>query len=173
MIDPECNYCPRCRDEYRAEIALCAECAIPLVSGREILAREKETLTSKNNRRRDIAANDDIVAIHKADMKEIKLLERELARENIAVLISGEGGNSCGKGCCGTSFYLQVHRDDARDAFAVIQAYIDRTTAISHHDLSHCDTVFNPDEKRAVCPACGFTFQTTTSICPDCGLCFG
>lgn len=175
MIDPELKYCPRCKDEYRAEITLCADCGVALLSGKEMMERSKDSLARKNGRQKEITPEDDLVSIHKADMKEVKILEKELQKENIAVLIAGEGGgSSCGKGCCGSSsFYLQVHRGDARDAFAVVQAYIDRTTAISHHDLSHCDSVYNPEEKQAVCPACGFKFQTSAAICPDCGLCFG
>ncbi len=174
MIDPDFKYCPQCKDEYRAEIIVCADCGITLLSGKEMMERQKGSLSRKNSRRQDITPEDDIVSIHKADMKEVKLLEKELQKENIAVLIASEGGgSSCGKGCCGSSFLLQVLREDGRDAYAVVQAYIDRTTAISHHDLSHCDTVFNPEEKQAVCPACGFKFQTSAAICPDCGLCFG
>ena len=27
-IDPECNYCPTCHDEYRPEISTCAACGV-------------------------------------------------------------------------------------------------------------------------------------------------
>lgn len=172
-IDPELKYCPRCNDEYRAEIVQCAACGIPLLSGAEVLKRQGDVRSRRENRRRAIGPEDDIVALHKGDMQEIKRIEAELRREKIATLLVGEGGGSCGKGCCGTSLYLHVHRDDAADAVAVIQSYIDRTTAISHHDLSHCDEVFNPEKVQACCPACGFRFQTSSTVCPDCGLCFG
>jgi rubredoxin len=173
MIDPELKYCPRCNDEYRADIVLCAECRVELLSGAELLAARQRDRERKQARRGDIVGGEEMVMIHKGQLNEIKAIERELGREHIDCLIVGEGGGSCRKGCCGTSFYLQVRRQDAPDAYAVVQGYIDRTTALDDHDLSHCDTVFDPAAGQAVCPACGFAFRTSTATCPDCGLCFG
>ena len=33
--------------------------------------------------------------------------------------------------------------------------------------------VFDPEQEKATCPACGTVFSTTSKECPDCGLCFG
>lgn len=172
MIDPECKYCPSCNEEYRAEIVLCADCGIELIGGEEMLEKERAVKARKKARKGDITPDDDIVSIHKGQLADLKVLEKELARENIGVLLSGDE-SSCGKGCCSSSFFLQVRREDARDAVEVVQQYIDRTTAISHHDLTCAEHVYNPQAGTAVCPACGFTFETSTSTCPDCGLCFG
>ena len=38
-IDPECNYCPTCHDEYRPEITTCAACGVALESGAALRAR--------------------------------------------------------------------------------------------------------------------------------------
>lgn len=38
-IDPECNYCPTCHDEYRPEISTCAACGVALESGAALRAR--------------------------------------------------------------------------------------------------------------------------------------
>ena len=37
-IESDLKYCPRCGDEYRAEIATCAACRCDLLSGRQVLA---------------------------------------------------------------------------------------------------------------------------------------
>jgi len=172
MIDPELKYCPKCNDEYRAEIIRCAECGVELISGKDILAAAKHVNERKKSRSGKIGPHDDIVPIHKGQLNEIRDIEKELKAENIAYLVSGDG-NSCNKGCCPSNFCLEVRREDALEAYTIIQAHIERTTALSHHDLSHCDVVFDPSVKHATCPACGFKFQTTTTTCPDCGLCFG
>ncbi|MCK9296782.1 MAG: hypothetical protein M0P70_17090 [Desulfobulbaceae bacterium] len=172
MIDPELKYCPQCNDEYRAEIEVCAACGVALLSGADMLAAVTRADARKNSRAGEIGPGEDIVAIHKGQLNEIRAMEKELQAENIGYLITGEG-SSCKKGCCPTTFYLQVRRQDAPDAFAVVQAHIERTTALNHHDLSTCDAVFNPEARQATCPACGFEFQTNTTVCPDCGLCFG
>lgn len=172
MIDPELKYCPQCNDEYRAEIERCAECGVALLSGADMLAVVNRANERKNSRSGEIGPDEDIVAIHKGQLNEIRAMEPELRAENIGYLITGEG-SSCKKGCCPSTFLLQVRRPDAPDAFAVVQAHLERTTALNHHDLSSCDTVFNPEAGLATCPACGFEFQTTTTTCPDCGLCFG
>ena len=44
--DPELKYCPVCDDEYRADIKMCAVCAVELISGLEKIAAE-ETLIQK------------------------------------------------------------------------------------------------------------------------------
>ncbi|MBI5557904.1 MAG: hypothetical protein HY885_09720 [Deltaproteobacteria bacterium] len=172
MIDPELKYCQKCQDEYRADIEICAECGSPLLTGSEMLAAAR-----RGNERRDagdsgLGQGEELVAIHKGQLNEIKAIEKELKAENIDAIITGDE-KSCQKNCCPSTFYLQVRRVDAMDASAVVQSYIDKTTALSQHDMSHCDAVFNPEARQAVCPACGFKFQTTTTTCPDCGLCFG
>jgi hypothetical protein len=172
MIDPELKYCPQCNDEYRADIVLCAECRVTLLSGADMLAARQRASKQRQSRSGEIAGGEEMVPIHKGQLIELKAIERELKAENIGALITGEG-SSCKKSCCPSTFYLQVRRLDAQDAFAIVQAHIDRTTALNDHDLSHCDAVFNPEAAQAVCPACGFEFHTSTTTCPDCGLCFG
>jgi len=40
--DPELNYCPECDEEYRADIKMCADCGVALVSGGEKIVAEKK-----------------------------------------------------------------------------------------------------------------------------------
>ena len=174
MIDPELKYCPKCNDEYRAEIVICAACRVPLLTGREKLDMEAAARKKLTSRVAHIGPDDDTVIIQKGSLSDLKYFEGLLAAENIGAIITGEG-NSCGKGCCGSSSncFLQVRRDDAEDAVAIIEAEYRRSTALDHHDLSCADAVFDENASEAVCPACGHRFATSQTTCPDCGLCFG
>lgn len=171
-IEPDLKYCPQCNDEYRAEIARCATCGIELETGVDRLARQEAAARRRTQRRVTLTAEDDIVSIHRGPLAEIKRIERMLAAENIGSLVTGDE-QSCNKGCCPSNFYLQVRREDASDAFMVIQKDHRSQTALDHHDHGCAEGVFDQDAGTAVCPACGFSFTTNQTTCPDCGLCFG
>lgn len=172
MIDPELKYCPKCNDEYRAEIVQCASCGIHLLSGAELLEFQKKQTAHRSNRLGALTASDEIVSIHQGSAGELTAFEKILQQENIGVMIVDKS-QGCGKGCCGTTLDLMVRKEEASDAYHLVQAALDKTRALDDHDLSGCDTVVNMDAGETTCPACGFTFQTSTTTCPDCGLCFG
>ena len=172
MYEPDLKYCPRCGDEYRAEIERCAVCGVELLLGSAMQALKAGKEVQRERRVGELTPEDDLVVIHKASLTDIRHLEELLRHERIACLVAGDD-QSCGKGCCPTTFYLQVRREDARDAVGVIQALHARNTALHHHDTSHSHGVFNADAGEATCPACGHTFPTAFTTCPDCGLCFG
>jgi len=171
--DPELKYCPVCDDEYRADIKMCAVCAVELISGLEKIAAEETLIQKKAARSMELTADDDLVNIRKGPLLEMKNLQRILAREQIPALIAGEKKSNCGKGCCGTDMYLQIRREDGEEAMEVLAREFKRTTAIDHHDLSHVQSVYDQGARQTVCPACGFSFSTSNGTCPDCGLCFG
>jgi hypothetical protein len=171
--DPELNYCPVCDEEYRADIKMCAHCAVALVSGSEKIAAEKGLQEKRAARSMELSADDDLVNIRKGPLLEMKKLQQLLARDSIPSLIFGEKGGNCGKGCCGTELYLQIRREDGEAAMVVLARDFQRSTALDHHDLSHVRSVYDPNAGQTVCPACGFRFSPTTKTCPDCGLCFG
>lgn len=174
MFDPELKYCPQCRDEYRAEIVRCAACGVELLLGSQMMQQLEEGSKQVQRERRagELSPTDDLVTIHKAPLADIRHLEDLLRHERIPCLVSGDE-NTCAKGCCPTSFYLLVRREDAREAVGVIQAVHAQNTALHHHDTSHSQAVFNADAGEATCPACGHKFPTAFTTCPDCGLCFG
>lgn len=173
MHDPQLKYCPKCKDEYRADIQTCASCGIELLTGVEMDSLINNSLKIKQNRKGDLTPEDDIVTIHKGSLADTRALEQDLQKERIGYLIAGDEQGGCGQGCCATNFYLKVRREDAMEAFAIIEKQFAKATGINDFDLSNTDSVYNPDAGMAVCPACGFTFQTNTNTCPDCGLCFG
>jgi len=172
IIDPDLKYCPQCNDEYRAEIEKCAACGLALLTGRQRLAMEEERRRRCEGKSVELAATDELVNIRQGSLADMKHLEKVLRAESIAALIAGDE-NSCGKGCCGSNFYLKVRLTEAQDAMAVLEAEFRRATGLAQHDLSHAGNIFNPQAGEAICPACGFIFPTTTTTCPDCGLCLG
>ena len=169
--DSDLKYCPQCRDEYRADIDRCASCQITLLTGPEMLEMVSGSQHVRNSRRGALTAEDDLVTIHKGPLADLKMLETAFQGENIGMLIVGDEGG-CNKGCCPTSFFLQVRREDARAATMLVQEDFHQVTGLADYDTTHCDAVFNQDASHANCPACGFEFETSATTCPDCGLCF-
>lgn len=170
MIEHDLQYCPRCRDEYRQEITRCAACAIPLISGAELLGLEGSRSGSRNARKGALGPDDELVVLQQGSLADLKPIQALLAGERIGVLISGDQ-QACGKGCCGPKLHLQVRREDAADALALLAEEHRRTTGLAGHEMSFAEAVFDPGAGEAVCPACGFTFATISAVCPDCGLC--
>lgn len=99
MIDPDLKYCPKCKDEYRAEIVLCADCGVTLLKGSEMLSNKNPAQIRKDSRRGELKAGEELVVIHKGALNELKAIEKELKTENIGVLLSKEGGGSCSGSC--------------------------------------------------------------------------
>ncbi len=99
MIEADLKYCPKCKDEYRADIELCADCGVVLITGTDMLTIKNQTNIRKNSRLGDILPGEDIVPVHKGALNELKDIEKELKRENIGVIINKEGGGSCSGSC--------------------------------------------------------------------------
>jgi hypothetical protein len=172
MIDPELKYCPQCDDEYMPEIVQCAACGVELITGRMKIDMLKEQERKRAAAMEELSPEDDLVSIRRGPLGEIKHLGNRLNDAMIATLIAGDE-NSCGKGCCPSTFYLQVRRQDAMEAMAVLQEEFRQTTALEDHDTSHVDNIFDTSASEANCPACGYAFPTTSTECPDCGLSLG
>jgi hypothetical protein len=171
-IDPALKYCPQCGDEYRADIARCAVCAIPLLDGQSLLAMQQQDAAKKAARRLPLSPNDDLVSISKGSMVEMRHLQARLEREGIPSLVVNEEG-SCRSSCCGgPSLTVQVRAADLEDVQVFLAQEHVRSTALHEHDLGGAGAVFDTAADTAVCPACGCAFSTSHNACPDCGLCF-
>ena len=172
MIDPELKYCPKCNDEYMPHAEMCAECQLTLVSGSILIEQQKPNQQKIADREGALTENDDLVIIHKGTMTDLKHLQGLFKKEKIASQIVGDD-QSCGKGCCPSTFYLQIRKEDAPDAFVIINKEHEKKTGLNEHDMTHAHAAFNSDAKEVVCPACGHNFEPSITTCPDCGLCFG
>lgn len=171
IIDPELKYCPQCRDEYRAEIVLCAACGVELLSGQQFLEIEEREKSRTVARAVEISPDDELVDIRSGPVLDIKQLQLFLDQEGFPSLVLGDEG-SCGGGCCGANLVLRVRKDDARDVMDLLNREHVQSTCLADHDTSYVDAVFNADAEETTCPACGCRFSTQQATCPDCGLCF-
>lgn len=172
MIEHDLKYCPRCRDEYRAEAEFCAACAVPLVLGADLAAMGKNKGGAGQKRKGALTPDDQLVVIYQGELGDLKYLKELLEDEQIGAMIMKDGAG-CGGGCCGPKFLLQVRREDEEDAARLLAEEHRRATVLAEHEAAHAEEVFDPQAEKAVCPACGFAFATTSTTCPDCGLCLG
>jgi len=169
-IDPELKYCPKCGDEYVAEIQTCAGCGVALEFGQVILA-SAATGNAADARPLTIEADEPVVNIRKGPMLQIKELQHYLGNRGLATQIVKDAGAGCG--CRGPEVILQVREADVqqvRDALA--QEYW-QSTGLDDHDTRYAGAVFDDEAEDTLCPACGYRFSTRETTCPDCGLCFG
>ena len=166
IIDPELNYCPRCREEYRADIVTCADCSIALISGRQM----RDLYGSKPGRSMVITEDEPVCTVRKGGLQAIKDLQIYLQQQGLPSLVAKEPGAACG--CRGVEVLLQVREDDLAEVLRVLALEHWESTGLADHDTCPVDAVYNPEEGEAVCPACGSRFSTSLAECPDCGLCF-
>jgi len=79
------------------------------------------------------------------------------------------------KGCCSTTIYLVVARENAEAALAVFNT--DWRRGLSDEQIAALEAanevVLDPDAAETTCPACLTTFATGPAECPDCGLSLG
>lgn len=172
MIDPDLKYCPKCNDEYRAEIEKCAVCDIELITGQQKIEMEEARRKRLESRTTELTPDDDLVQIQRGPLPDLRHLATLLDKENIATLLLGDM-KTCGQTCCPTVYNLLVRREDGMDAIHILEDEHRKTTGLSYHENSHADAIFNPHVAEAKCPACGHCFPTTEQSCPDCGLSFG
>lgn len=166
-IDPELKYCTSCGDEYRSDFQICATCNLELVTGKEQLARLASKVDTKELQ--PISVDDDLVALQKGRLLDIKNQQALLKEQAVDTLITGEDG-SCGQGCCGPEVVLMVKAQDLQNALTVLARDYQKSTSLGSHDISHVNTVFDAGASEVTCPACGFGFSPTSAQCPDCGL---
>ena len=178
MIEPDLKYCPQCNDEYRAEIEQCAACSVALITGREKREMEETRRRQLESRAGTLDPDDDLVAIRRGPLAEMRSIEELLKQHRIASLLVGDK-STCGKDRFGnvlatpTVYDIQVRHEDAVEAMHILEAEHRKATCLDQHDQPGVDAVYNPAVGLASCPACGHTFSTTETACPDCGLQLG
>jgi hypothetical protein len=172
MIEPDLKYCPECNDEYRAEIEKCAACGIDLITGLQKIKLEEKRTKRLEGRSVELNPDDDLAAIRRGPLADMRHLSDMLNGESIGTLLAGDE-NSCSKNCCPSVYNLLVKREDGMEALQIIEDEHKRVTGLAQHKNTNGDAVFNPHESEAQCPACGHSFPTTQTTCPDCGLSFG
>lgn len=170
MFEIDLKYCPLCKDEYRAEITRCAACSVELVWGEKML-QEKAEAGGEPVGNTEITPEDTLVTLMKGSVLDMKNLKAVLARKHIPAILANDG--QCRSGCCGAAeVLLQIRREDAMKASAVMQEEHERTTGHSLREAAGERREFNSEAIMVTCPACGHEFTPEGEACPDCGLCF-
>ena len=178
MVELDLKYCPKCDDEYRAEIENCAACCIKLITGQQKIELEEIRRKKLESRGGDLSPDDDLVKIRRGPLTEMRHLSSLLHNVRIGTLLVGDL-KTCGKDRFGnviptpTAYDLQVKSEDANEALQIIGKDYKKNTDLDQYDLSHSDSIYNPQASEARCPACGHIFPTSEENCPDCGLSFG
>ena len=96
-VDVSMAYCPRCGDEYRAEITRCVSCDVGLISGAEKHQQRQQEADSRTARNQKISENDELAVIRTGKLRDLKPVQQILAREMIPSILTGESAG-CGKG---------------------------------------------------------------------------
>jgi len=178
MIDPDLKYCPECDDEYRAEIEKCGACGIDLITGLQKIEMAEERQRKLESRTGELSPDDDLGVLRSGPLPEMRHYAALLDKENIGTALIGNM-DTCGKDRFGntlpvpTSYNLMVKMEDGQEALHIIEEEHKKATALAQHENVNGDSIFNPHEREAKCPACGHAFPTTETACPDCGLSFG
>jgi predicted amidophosphoribosyltransferase len=151
--------CPECEEEYRPEIATCADCGAALVDravdeqGRplaEPVVAEGEQVT--------------LVALYSGPAAALKPLAEALAAAGVAqrfVPIANQSGLT-----------LAVAQEDGPRALAALTAFHGRGTELGISELAATFEGGHEAHEHA-CPACGAAVPADASECPDCGLDWG
>lgn len=167
MIDPELNYCPDCKDEYRSDFSTCAACQKDLISGADLLAAETSN-ESEVPDSAEISGDDTLIVLQKGSLLDMKNMKRILGEATVPAILTKDDN----KGCCGVDMYLHIRLQDKDRAVAVLNSEFEKTTELHQYDLSTADAVFDQGASMTTCPACGYEFMPSSSACPDCGLQF-
>ena len=168
-IDPDLKYCPKCGDEYMAEMQTCAGCGVALEPGRVVLASAARIFPDA--RSLTIEAAEPVVSIRKGPMQQVKALQLYLHERGLGARICKEDSGGCG--CRGPEVMLQVREADVHHVREALAQEYWQSTGLDDHDTQYVGSVFDDQVEETSCPACGCRFSTRETTCPDCGLCFG
>ena len=96
-IDPSCQYCPQCGEEYRPEIVECAHCHVGLISGAEKMARLGIGRGGSPQARRALSNTDILSVLKTGKLRDIKHIQQYLEEHSIESRLSAVS-SSCTQG---------------------------------------------------------------------------
>lgn len=116
----------------------------------------------------------DVAVVLKGQLGDLQRAGERLGHHGIeSAIVRAE--QTDGSGCCSTTLYLVISRDDVASAMAVFDAEWKR--GLTDEQIAALEAsaaiVLDPDAPETTCPACLTTFATGPDQCPDCGLSLG
>jgi hypothetical protein len=113
----------------------------------------------------------DVAVVMRGSVADLERARHRLIDNGVEAALV-RANDEAGAGCCSTTIYLVVARDDAPAAFAVFDA--DWRRGLSEEQIAALEAAasieVDPDGAEMTCPACLTTFAAGPSECPDCGL---
>lgn len=166
-------FCPECRAEYRAGIAKCAACEVPLVSEDELpeLLSDDEIIGA--------LSEDELVPAFEGPLQALRPLQEKLLAAGIPAAMR-QGEELTTEHGLFIKLELVVRKSDI-DRVAEVLGEENRK-ALEREGLSvHVVPLRSPEaeeedeagEESLACPACGCTEPLVEGECPECGLFLG
>ncbi len=104
-------------------------------------------------------------------LNDAKDLKRDCEIRGVELVLNHNDA-SCTRGCTVT---VEVHAQE-KDLPVVQEVYNEKyRELLAGHDVNFevMDSVYDPNQAEATCPACGTKFSTSLTECPECGLVLG
>lgn len=113
----------------------------------------------------------DLIFLGTMAIQEAKELERQMKPRGVEIVLN-HNEQTCRSGC---SVSLEVWT--TKEGGELVQKYLGEKYQQSLSsdqivDWEKMQSVFDPSQEFATCPACGTKFSATKVECPDCGLRF-
>jgi hypothetical protein len=103
-------------------------------------------------------------------LNDAKELQRILLTEQIKLELNHDG-KTCSRGCSVTVEVL-APLEALEKVQETLRLQYQKLTQDLKVDWQLLESVFDPNNEHATCPACGTQFSTSHKECPECGLCF-
>jgi predicted amidophosphoribosyltransferase len=148
--------CPECEEEYRPEIATCADCGAELVD-RALDEQGRQIAEPAQASGEQVT----LVGLYSGPAAALRPLAETLAAAGVAqrfVPIPGQSGLT-----------LAVAQEDGARALEALAAFHGRGTELGISELA-ATFVAGAEEHEHACPACGAAVPADAAECPDCGL---
>ena len=112
----------------------------------------------------------DLIKLAILPLEDAKRFKAQLATMGIEIFLD-HNEQTCTRGCSVTVEVLG-HEQDLEQISNVFQDNFKKLAQGQDVNWELMNSVFDPSQKKAICPACAFEFSTSEKECPDCGLVF-
>jgi hypothetical protein len=116
----------------------------------------------------------DLLHLTVMPLHDAKDLQRALKDKGVEIILNHDK-KTCSSGGCQTTVELLVEPTEAN--LQIVGEYFKAhySKILNGHEINWkaMESVYDPSQESAVCPACGESFSTKLTECPSCGLVLG